>query len=121
MSALGRLLDRFGSKDVEADEDIHAASAVPDAIPLAELPLREATRVAGVVVAVTRSLPHESPRLDIVISDGTGSAAARFLGRREIPGVAAGRVIVLEGRFCAQDGGARTVNPAYRLIGSAAE
>lgn len=118
------MLERWGTsadKDAEADADIHAASAVPGATPLRELELRADTRVAGVIVAVTRSLPHEAPRLDIVISDGTGSAAARFLGRREIPGVAAGRAIVLDGRFCRQQGEVRTVNPVYRLIASASD
>ncbi|GAA4285307.1 hypothetical protein GCM10022261_28380 [Brevibacterium daeguense] len=118
MGIVSRLIERFGSRDAEAAADIQRASAVPDTVALADVVPRARVRVAGVVVAVTRSLPESAPQLDIIIRDGTGAVAARFLGRREIAGVLPGRVVALEGRFGIQDGQLLTLNPAYQLVGA---
>ncbi|GAA2005989.1 DNA-binding protein [Brevibacterium samyangense] len=112
------LADRIASRDTEEGEELHRASRVDGAVPMNEVQPRAVCTVAGVVVAVTRSVPGEAPQLSVDLSDGTGVVSARFLGRREITGIAPGRVLVLEGRFCSDSGGLVALNPAYRLIGS---
>ena len=115
MNLLRSFIDRFGSKDTEVEAENQRLSRVPDAAPIAEVTPRMRTTIAGVITSVTRSLADESPRLDITISDGTGTAKARFLGRREIPGINVGRVLALHSCFGSENGKLLGLNPEYRL------
>lgn len=121
---LTRFLDRFGSTDTTDAEDLHRRLAhLHGTTPICRIAPRQEVTVGGVVVALTRSVPQDSPRLDITVSDGTGAARARFLGMRAIPGIAAGRTVVLTGCFTTHSDAPSlmALNPRYELIGSLAD
>ncbi|RBP64002.1 ATP-dependent DNA helicase RecG [Brevibacterium sanguinis] len=111
-----RMMRDYGSRDAEVRADLRVASRVPGAIGIDELRPRRHSRIAGVVSAVTRSCIGDSPRLKVMVSDGTGEVQAQFLGRRDISGLRPGALVVLEGRFCERDGELVAHNPVYELI-----
>ena len=115
---LTRFLERFGSTDSTEAEDVHRwLSHLEGTAPIAEITARREVTVGGVVVALTRSVPQSSPRLDISVSDGIGIVHARFLGMRDIPGITAGRTLLLTGCFTLSDSTVLTaLNPRYELI-----
>ncbi|MYM20755.1 DNA-binding protein [Brevibacterium sp. 5221] len=121
MASLRALLERFGSTEEAAERDDRRRSSLPDCCAIGAAAAREPVRLAGVIASVTRSVAEEAPRCDVVVSDGTGSVEARFLGRRDIPGIAPGRVIVVTGRCCDRGGRLRLLNPAYELVERSAE
>jgi hypothetical protein len=116
LDLITRRMRNFGSRDEEARADLRLASQIPGVVPVEELQPRKASRIAGVVSAVTQSCSDDNPRLDITVADGTGEACAQFLGRREISGIRPGALIVLEGRFCGRDGVLTAHNPVYELV-----
>jgi len=118
MRPLRGFLNLLGSTDDDAARDDLRQSALPDVTPIAQAHAREQVRVAGVIASVTRSVAAESPRCVLVVSDGTGVLEVCFLGRRDIPGIAPGRVVAVSGRGCDQSGRLRMLNPAYQLIGT---
>ena len=56
------------------------------------------------------------PAYEITISDGTGSAAAMFTGRRHVAGIDHHRGVVLEGIIRQDKGRLVMVNPVYTLL-----
>lgn len=94
---------------------------MPGCTPIGSVAPRCAVRVAGVIAEVTQSPAQEPPRCDIVVGDGTGTLEARFLGRREIPGVSPGRVIVISGQCSLAAGSLLAVNPSYELVSATAQ
>ncbi|MCI4010277.1 OB-fold nucleic acid binding domain-containing protein [Brevibacterium sp. ZH18] len=113
---LTRLVRDFGSRDAEARADLRLVSQIPGVVSVEDVKARQMTRIAGVVSSVTRSCSGDSPRLHIAVADGTGEVHAQFLGRREISGIRPGALIILEGRFCEDDGALNAHNPVYELI-----
>ncbi|MFM8515104.1 MAG: OB-fold nucleic acid binding domain-containing protein [Actinomycetota bacterium] len=71
--------------------------------------------VSGVISSVCVPPREAAPTLEIEVSDDTGRLTVVWLGRRAIPGIEAGRRIIVRGRLT--HGAARLViyNPTYRL------
>jgi hypothetical protein len=84
--------------------------------PLAEVECRTPVRVGGEVSRMRLAPRSGVPALEIVVSDGTGTAVAVFTGRRTIAGVEHGRAIVLEGVAHSSHGKRVFLNPAYTLL-----
>ena len=59
---------------------------------------------------------ESTPWLEAELSDGTGTISLIFMGRHQIPGIEAGRQLVVEGRISDVDGERRIYNPWYQLI-----
>ena len=76
----------------------------------------ESVCVAGTIRSVTLKSLAGAPSLEAEVYDGSGSVVAVFLGRRRIPGIEAGRSIVLRGRLTSQDHRPTIFNPRYELI-----
>jgi hypothetical protein len=76
----------------------------------------ESVCVAGTIRSVTLKSLAGAPSLEAEVYDGSGSVVAVFLGRRRIPGIEAGRSIVLRGRLTSQDHRSTIFNPRYELI-----
>jgi hypothetical protein len=77
---------------------------------------RRRTTIKGRIVSVT---PRVKPwvRLDVELSDGSGSVILRFLGRGEIPGLTTDRALIVEGTPSGQSGEELVIlNPAYSFI-----
>ena len=79
---------------------------------------REMARVAGRVVSIQVEPNDAPPAFTVRIDDGTGRLDAIFMGRRDIPGLAPGGRIELEGRMCRTTSLPRVYNPRYTLIGA---
>lgn len=55
------------------------------------------------------------PSLTIEVADPSGTVAAVWLGRREIPGIELGRTVRLEGRVSRRGDRLTLYNPRYEL------
>jgi hypothetical protein len=67
---------------------------------------------------VTGLAEHVRPlnRLDIELSDGTGSITLRFLGRTQIPGIVLGCHMAVEGTPWMEDDTLVMLNPLYMFL-----
>ena len=77
---------------------------------------RERVTLRGFVTALTMEPRGGTPWLEATFSDGSEAITLIWMGRREIPGVIAGREMSIEGRVMVVDGERRMYNPRYNLI-----
>jgi RecG-like helicase len=77
---------------------------------------RERVTLRGFVTALTMEPRGGTPWLEATFSDGSEAITLIWMGRREIPGVTAGREMSIEGRVMVVDGERRMYNPRYNLI-----
>ena len=71
--------------------------------------------VRGMVRSVTLRPKSHAPALEIDLYDGSGSVSVVWLGRRRIPGIDAGRTIVVRGRLTCNTENPTIYNPRYEL------
>ena len=72
--------------------------------------------LAGVLRSIARRPSGTVPALEAELYDGTGVLDVIWLGRREIPGIDAGRHLILQGRITGAQGRRRMFNPRYTLL-----
>lgn len=77
---------------------------------------RERVALRGFVTALTMEPRGGTPWLEATFSDGSEAITLIWMGRREIPGVTAGREMTIEGRVLMVDGERRMYNPRYNLV-----
>ena len=82
---------------------------------IAEVRARSKVKVAGMVRRITVEPVEGFEALSVVLSDGTGTLTARWLGRRKIPGLALGSRLVVEGVMGDQGGQRQMVNPTFEF------
>ncbi len=104
------------SQQVLEDEDLAEASGKAGGTPVSELPDRREACVCGTVRSVTLRPRAGVPALVAELYDGTGTLTVVFLGRRQIPGIAAGRRLRVHGRVAQRDGRPVVFNPSYELL-----
>ncbi len=98
------------------DERLQGRFADMDIVCIAQVTPRTHVRIGGEVTR-TRIVPRSGvPAYEITISDGTGSAAAMFTGRRHLAGIDHHRGVVLEGIVRQDKGRLVMVNPVYTLL-----
>lgn len=117
MGWLSRFLGRFA----EDEEQRRAASirewaaSVPGATLIRAVAPRTVCKVAGAVEGI-RVRPREGiPAIEAVVTDGSGSVTAVWLGRRTLPGLRLGSRLVLEGRVGGDPARLQIVNPQYEF------
>jgi hypothetical protein len=76
---------------------------------------RERVTVSGTLRTVTLRPRAGVPALEAELYDGSGTVSLVWLGRRRVPGIEPGRVIVVDGRITYQRGGPVIYNPRYEL------
>jgi RecG-like helicase len=104
--------------DRRADQLRDWAEGVPQCTRIGSAQPRSIARVVGVVESL-RVRPREGvPVVEAVVSDGTGTVTAVWLGRRSLPGLALGSRLILEGRLGGRPPDLQVVNPSYEFIGS---
>jgi len=118
--AIKKLFQRLSVPMSELDQKRlrEFCAALPDVTPIAEVVPREEATVVGEITSL-RIVPRAgSPSLEAAISDGTGSVAASWTGRRRIAGVTPGRRLVISGRAAPAGPGGRLLffNPRYELL-----
>jgi len=75
----------------------------------------QSVTVTGMVRSVTIRPRSNVPALEIELYDGSGSLSVVWLGRRRIPGIDAGRRMVVHGRLTCNTESPTIYNPRYEL------
>jgi hypothetical protein len=94
------------------------AAKVSGSVRIAEARPRQHAKLAGVVRRISIRPVKGFDALQVVLYDGTGDAAAVWLGRRSIPGLTLGSRLVVEGMLGEEQGMKRIVNPTFEFVGS---
>jgi RecG-like helicase len=84
------------------------------------IPIRECTpgrlvSVSGVIASVCLNPAQSTPSLEIEVADDSGHVTVVWLGRRAIPGIEAGRRIIVRGRLTRATTHPVIYNPTYQL------
>jgi len=119
-----RWLERLNESDeLRLAEELRAwTGSLPGVVHVAEAPLRNRVKLAGVVRRISVRPVKGFDAFEVVLTDGTGDAAALWIGRRSIPGVTLGSRLVVEGMLGeGEPGQKRIVNPAFEFVSEAAE
>ena len=64
----------------------------------------------------TGGLPVPDGPLEVELRDGSGGVTLVWLGRRQIPGIDAGRTLKVQGRISCHEGRRLVYNPRYELL-----
>ncbi|MGZ5214305.1 MAG: OB-fold nucleic acid binding domain-containing protein [Actinomycetota bacterium] len=108
---------RFFDKLSESDEarlsaEIRGwAERVPGTTRIADAPVREPVKIAGVIKRMTVFPMEGKESLEALVSDGSGEAVVVFMGRRGIGGLTLGSRVVVEGVLGEQRGTLKMINP----------
>ncbi|MFZ0530224.1 MAG: OB-fold nucleic acid binding domain-containing protein [Propionicimonas sp.] len=103
--------------ELESEERQRVADEV-GASRIADLSDRQLAWLRGTVTVLTMKPRSGTPWLEAEFNDGSGTVTLIWMGRRTIPGVAAGSELVVRGRVSYVDGQRRLYNPYYELIAS---
>jgi hypothetical protein len=87
----------------------------PGLTPICDCPPGQTVTVRGMVRSVTVRPRSTVPALEIDLYDGSGSVNVVWLGRRRIPGIDAGRTLVVHGRLTGNAANPTIYNPRYEL------
>jgi RecJ-like exonuclease len=121
-SWLRRRLHQLTADDTEREaEELQHRAAKVGAEAVSMCKEKDSVCIAGTIRSVTLKSLAGSPSLEAEVYDGSGSVWAVFLGRRRIPGIEAGRSIVVRGRLTTQDHRPTIFNPRYELLCEGAE
>jgi hypothetical protein len=118
MGAFRRWLARLSESDEQLlEEELRSwADSIPGTVRIADAPLRERVKLAGMVRRITVRPIEGFEALEVVLTDGTGLVTARWLGRRKIPGLLLGSRILIEGVLGEEQGVKRMVNPTFEFL-----
>jgi RecG-like helicase len=113
MGRLHRFLQRLTETDEArlAAEIREWAEKVPGSVRIADAPMRQHVRIAGVIRRLTVFPMQDNESLEAVVSDGTGDVLVRFMGRRAIGGLGLGTRVVIEGVLGDVKGTVQMMNP----------
>lgn len=99
-------------------EELVAFCAGLPTTPISAIEPRRRVRVAGQVEHV-RTVPRAgAPTFEVSITDGHDRVLAVFLGRRTVPGMHAGRRLIIAGTAAPEGRIHKIVNPEYELLPS---
>jgi RecG-like helicase len=117
MGLFRRFFDRLKESDeTRLSTEIRSwAEKVPGTTRIAEAPMREPVKLAGVVRRITVFPVEGQETLEALLYDGTGDANIVFMGRRGIQGLTLGTKVVVEGVLGEKRGEVRMVNPRFEF------
>ncbi len=117
MGVFRRFFDRLKESDeARLSAEIRGwAERVPGTTRIAEAPVREPVKLAGVVRRITVFPVEGQETLEALLFDGTGDALIVFMGRRGIQGLTLGTKVVVEGVLGEKRGQVRMVNPKFEF------
>ncbi|WP_347347348.1 OB-fold nucleic acid binding domain-containing protein [Nigerium sp.] len=104
------------SNDELVHDDLRKVAEQSGADTIQHCSDRQKARLRGTIEVLTVHPMESTPWLEAQLSDGTGTISLIFMGRHQIPGIEAGRQLVVEGRISDVDGERRIYNPWYQLI-----
>lgn len=113
-----RALRRLGASNAElqSQERQRLAESL-GASRIADLQDREKATLRGTITVLTMKPRGGTPWLEAEFDDGSGTITLIWMGRRDIPGISAGRELTVNGRVSDVDGQRRMYNPHYELAG----
>ena len=88
----------------------------PRIAPMREATLRQRIHIAGTIRYLRDKTDKNAANLECEVSDGTGSLLLVFQGRRRIPGIAVGALLVAEGMVGSWSRRLAILNPDYELV-----
>ena len=91
------------------------AEKVPGTTRIADAPMREPVKIAGVIKRMTVFPTEGKESLEALVSDGSGEAVIVFMGRRGIGGLTLGTRVVVDGVLGDQRGTLKMINPRLEL------
>lgn len=91
------------------------AAETPGVTPIGHAVTRQVVKVGGVVERLRIRPQKGVPAIEAMLSDGTGTCTAVWLGRRSIKGLTLGRRMLIEGRLAERDGERAIMNPAFEF------
>jgi hypothetical protein len=113
---LRKMLKRLTSSDEQLEaEELLEETQERGATPVSRCRDRDRVTVSGTLRTVTLRPRAGVPALEAELYDGSGTVSVVWLGRRRVPGIEPGRVIVAEGRITYHQGGPVIYNPRYEL------
>ena len=117
MAVFRRFFDRLKESDeARLSAEIRGwAEKVPGTTRIADAPLREPVKLAGVVRRITVFPVEGQETLEALLYDGTGDANIVFMGRRGIQGMTLGTKVIVEGVLGDKRGEVRMVNPRFEF------
>lgn len=116
MTLRERLSRLFRSTEEIASDDRQRLAEDVGADAIGTAPDRARVTVRGTIEALTVRPRRTEPWLEATLNDGTGRVNLIWMGRRDIPGIEAGRDLIVEGRISCVDGQRRIYNPKYQLL-----
>lgn len=119
MGRIRHLLERLNESDETrlAEETRSWADTVEGSVRIADAPLRQPVRIAGVIRRMTVLPMQGKEALQALVSDGTGEVTIVFMGRRGIGGLSLGKRVVVEGVLAEHRSEVRMVNPKLEFAG----
>jgi RecG-like helicase len=113
MGAISRFFDRMKESDeVRLSAEISDwAETVPGTTRIADAPIREPVKIAGVIKRMTVFPMEGKESLEALVSDGSGETIIVFMGRRGIGGLTLGTRVVVDGVIGDQRGTLKMINP----------
>jgi RecG-like helicase len=119
LGAIRRWLDRLTESDEArlAAEIKGWADTIPGSVRIADAPMRERIKIAGVIRRMTVFPMEGREALEALVSDGTGEVIVVFMGRRGIGGLSLGTRVVVEGVLGQQRGSVKMLNPRLEFSG----
>lgn len=112
-----RALRRLGASNAELESE--ARQRVVEAAGanlISEVTDRQFARMRGTIAILSMKPRGGTPWLEAEFTDGSGTVTLIWMGRRAIPGITAGRELVVSGRVSFVDGERRLYNPLYELV-----
>lgn len=97
-------------------EELQRSTTLAGAMPIKNCADRQKVDLRGTIEMLVVRPQGESRWLEARLNDGSGSVTLIWMGRREIPGITAGRNVRVRGRLSDCDGQRRIYNPEYELL-----
>ena len=112
-----RALRRLASSTADLESaDLQRDVRDDGAVPIKNCVDRQVVNLTGDVSCVTVHPRGGHPALEVELRDGSGTVTLVWLGRRQIPGIDAGRRLRVSGRISCHDGRRLIYNPRYELL-----
>jgi RecG-like helicase len=116
-NVLTRALRRLASSNAELEsEDLQRHVREEGAVPIRTCEDRQQVSLTGTISTVTITPREGHPALEVQLRDGSGAVTLVWLGRRQIPGIEAGRTVKIWGRISCHEGRRLVYNPRYELL-----
>ncbi|WP_130865360.1 OB-fold nucleic acid binding domain-containing protein [Acidipropionibacterium timonense] len=114
---LRRVLHRaVASDEALEDDDLRQGSLDAGATTIADATLRTRVHLRGRVDVLTLNPRGSNRWLEAELRDGTGAVTLVWMGRRQIRGIRAGRMLAVDGLVCLDEGRRVIYNPKYQLL-----